>query len=56
MNFDYQDIVTLDDDKKYVVASKANYDNKDYVYLVELNNPSNLKFMEVEITYQNRIM
>ncbi len=48
MEIEYQDIVTLSDNNKYVVASKAKYNDNDYVYLVDINNPSNLKFMRVE--------
>jgi hypothetical protein len=48
MEIEYQDIVTLSDNNKYVVASKAKYNDNDYVYLVDINNPSNLKIMRVE--------
>lgn len=43
MNIDTKDIITLDDDNKYVVVSKINYENKNYYYLVNSNN-NNLKF------------
>lgn len=39
-----KDVVTLEDNNKYVVASKINYEGKEYYYLVDINNPSNLMF------------
>ena len=48
MNIEYQDIITLDDNNKYVVASKVNYNNSTYVYLVDINNTTNYKFAELE--------
>lgn len=44
MKIDYGDVLTLDDDNKYAVAAKANYENKEYLYLVDINNPTNMKF------------
>lgn len=38
------DILTLDDNNKYVVVSKVNYENKNYYYLVDINNKENLMF------------
>lgn len=46
MNIDIKDILTLSDDNRYVVASKTNYNNKTYYYLVDLNNYKNIKFCE----------
>lgn len=37
-------VLTLEDNNKYVVASKINYEGKEYYYLVDINNPSNLMF------------
>ncbi len=34
----------LDDDNKYVVASKVNYENKFYYYLIDIKQNGNLKF------------
>ena len=39
-----KDVVILEDNNKYVVASKINYEGKEYYYLVDINNPSNLMF------------
>lgn len=48
MEVEYQDIITLSDENKYVVASKVNLNNSIYVYLVDINNNKNLKFVEIE--------
>lgn len=44
MNIDMKDTITLDDKNQYVVASKINYENKIYYYLVDIHNHANLKF------------
>ncbi len=44
----YQDIITLNDNNKYVVASKVEYDEATYLYLVDINNNTNIKFVEIE--------
>lgn len=41
---DIRDILTLDDDNKYVVVSKINYNEKTYYYLIDKNVNSNIKF------------
>jgi hypothetical protein len=43
---DISNIVTLDDDKRYIVLDVINVDNTDYVSLVEVDNPSNFKLLE----------
>ena len=43
---DISNIVTLDDDKRYIVLNVINVDNTDYVSLVEVDNPSNFKLLE----------
>ena len=48
MVINYQDIITLDDDNKYVVASKVNYKGSTYLYLVDINDTTNYKFAELE--------
>ena len=48
MNINIKDILTLDDDNKYVVVSKVYYEGKDYLYLVDINNNKNLKFCYVD--------
>ncbi len=44
MSIDIKDIVTLDDDNEYVVASKTIYNDRMYYYLVDINKPENLMF------------
>ena len=39
-----RDIITLDDNDKYVIASKVNYGGNNYYYLVDVNKPENLMF------------
>lgn len=48
MNINIKDVLTLDDNNKYVVVSKVYYDRKDYLYLVDINNNTNLKFCYVD--------
>lgn len=43
---DISNIVTLDDDKRYMGLDVINVDNTDYVSLVEVNDPSNFKLLE----------
>lgn len=39
-------IIILDDDKKYIVVSKVNYKGKIYLYIIEKDNPANLRICE----------
>ena len=48
MSIDIKDILTLDDNNKYVVVSKVYYEGKDFLYLVDVNNNANLKFCYVD--------
>ena len=41
---DVKDVLTLEDDKKYVVVSKIEYDNKVYFYLVGVEEITDVKF------------
>lgn len=43
MNINIRDILTLDDDNRYVVVSRIYYNGKDYLYLVDVENNENLK-------------
>ncbi|MCI9433818.1 MAG: hypothetical protein HFI86_00895 [Bacilli bacterium] len=45
MNIDIKDVVTLNDDIRYAVVSKVNYENDVYYYLAEIDNLSNIKFL-----------
>ena len=37
-----KDILTLSDDNEYLIAGKATYEHKVYLYLVDINNNKNL--------------
>lgn len=44
MIIDMKDTLTLDDNNDYVVVSKVNVDDKNYFYLIDKNDNSNVKF------------
>ena len=44
MMIDVKDVLTLEDDKKYVVVSKIDYENKVYFYLVGVEEITDVKF------------
>lgn len=44
MIINIKDTLTLNDSNQYVVISKVNCSNKNYYYLLDKNNNSNLKF------------
>ena len=54
-----KDVITLDDNNKYVITSKVNYKEINYYYLTNINNPDELLFCYednndlVEITDKN---
>ena len=48
INFNKEDIMILDDNKQYVVVNYLEYDGNMYVYLCELGNSDNIKFVQVE--------
>lgn len=41
-------IITLDDDNKYVIVSKVVIKNINYYYLIDINNVKNVKFCQEE--------
>ena len=41
-----KDTINLSDGNEYVVCSKVNYENKWYLYLIDINNMKNIKFCE----------
>lgn len=45
-SIEFEDIITLDN-KQYVVTSKINYQGKDYIYIVDIIDNTNIKFAEV---------
>ena len=38
------DTVILEDNNEYVIASKSTYHNKEYCYMIDINNNENIKF------------
>lgn len=46
MTINKNDILTLSDNIKYLVVSKIEYENKIYLYLVDLINNHNIKIVE----------
>ena len=44
MNIDVKDVITLNDNNKYVVCAVANYFDKKYYYLVDIKDNANIKF------------
>lgn len=45
MNINIKDVITLDDNQKYVVVSKVFYENKNYYYIIDKDNFKNIKFV-----------
>ena len=41
-------IITLSDDNEYTVVDKYNDNNIDYIYLVDINNNSNIIYGKIE--------
>ena len=48
MIIEKKDILTLDDNREYVVVSKAKYENINYFYIVDIDNVENFKFVKIE--------
>ena len=44
MIINIKDILTLDDDNRYIVISKINYENRKYYNLMDVNFNSKIKF------------
>lgn len=44
--FDIGTIIDLDDNNSYTVISNIEYNNKEYLYLVDVNDNSNMMFVE----------
>lgn len=47
MNLKMKDVITLGDNRDYIVTSIATIDGYEYLYLVEIYNYSNIKFCKV---------
>ena len=39
-----KDVITLSDNNKYVVCSKINYQDENYLYLIDMVDNTNIKF------------
>lgn len=44
MNDEVNTVYTLDDNRNYVLVDSIFYENSNYIYLVEINNPINYMF------------
>ena len=44
MKINIKDLVTLSDNNKYAVCSKTNYNDNDYLYLMDIVDNTNIKF------------
>lgn len=44
--FDIGTVLDLDDNNSYTVISSVKYNNKEYLYLVDLSDNSNMMFVE----------
>ena len=47
MKIDLKDLLTIED-KEYAVAAKMKYNGKDYIYLVNISENSDVKFCLIE--------
>ena len=47
MNFEIGNIVTLEDDKDYVISQAKNYENNLYMLLVEMPDYKSFKYVRV---------
>ena len=46
MDIKKNDVLTLEDNNEYVVVSKVTYDDANYLYIVDLNDVKNIKFVK----------
>ena len=44
MDIEIKDALVLSDGNEYAVSSKVNYQDNNYLYLVDINNNENIKF------------
>lgn len=51
-NLEITDIITLEDDKEYVITSIAYYNDEYYYYIVDINDIKNIKICKL-VNYQN---
>lgn len=55
MQVKVNDILTLDDGNKYIVCSKVDYNGEIFLYLVSLENDSDLKILK-HIDYTDKLL
>lgn len=48
MDINAKATITLDDGKSYIVTSKVVYEGKEYIYIADIDDPSNVKFAQIE--------
>ena len=48
MDLNKGDLLTLNDNKKYVVVSSKKFNEKNYIYLIGTDDYSNIKFVEFD--------
>ncbi len=51
MKINIQDIITLNDNNEYVVVSKIEIKNKEYICIIDINDKTNIKYAEVKKEY-----
>jgi len=47
MELEIKKIITLNDNKDYVITSIAEYENETYVYIIDINDLTNFKFCKL---------
>ena len=50
MNIKYSDILTLSDKRKYIVAGITNYNGNNYLFLIDILDNKNTKFVLLKET------
>ncbi len=48
MKYNVQDVITLADDKKYMIMSKANHEDVTYMFLMNVDNDKDFKFCNLD--------
>lgn len=51
MNIKAHDVITLSDNKEYVVVSIVLFENQQFAYLIDINNYQNVKFVLASSNY-----
>ena len=46
MNFNRGDLLTLSDKRKYAVVETKNLNEKNYIYLIDMDDYTNVRFVE----------